>query len=165
MWIETHCPNPRIRAIWMSSVPVNNWRVTILCVKVGSLCKNEYHFGSDHGRMDLFPERVFERFVRPAWGRLGFIYGRGCIWGHLCHQPVLRLCLTLMAIWIWVSSDSLACLSWIECLWGQQDLLNILELEPGMLPMHREFCCAQGDLSLWSTVLCGEKRPLGDYFR
>lgn len=50
------------------------------------------------------PERVFVGFGTPAQGRVGWV------WGHLCHQPVLRLCLTLMAIWIWVSSDSLACL-------------------------------------------------------
>ena len=50
------------------------------------------------------PERVCVGFRNPAEGRLGWV------WGHLCHQPMLRLCLTLMAIWIWVSSDAPACL-------------------------------------------------------
>ena len=50
------------------------------------------------------PERVCMGFRTLAQGRLGWV------WGHLCHQPMLKLCLTLMAIWMWVSSDAPACL-------------------------------------------------------
>lgn len=52
--------------------------VTMSYLKVGSLSKDEQHFGSDHGRVVLVPrKRVSVEFGMPAPGRLGFVCGKG----------------------------------------------------------------------------------------
>lgn len=143
----------------MSSVLMNNGRVAVSCLKAGSLFEGEEHFGLTHGRVFLFPrKRVFVVSVRPARGRLGFVCGRGWVWGHLCHQPVLRLGPTLMAICIRVSSVLSACLYWIECLWGQQELLNILEPELGTACAERILLsCSWGPASMTHNATWGEE--------
>lgn len=142
----------------MPSVLMNNEKVAMSCLMAGSLFEDEEHFGSVHGRVVLFPRKtIFVVSVRPVRGRLGFVCGRGWVWGHLYHQPVLRLGPTLMAICIQVSSVLSACLYWIECLWGQQELLNILEPEYGTACAERILSCSWGPESMTHNATGGEE--------